>query len=123
MRSKNIVYSTDTGRLCPDCGQPRAACHCKSKGKEKGKVTPAPASDGIVRLARQSKGRAGKPVVIVTGLPHNGDELKALAKTLKQKCGVGGTVEGNNIVIQGDMREKIKAELEKLGHQVKLSGG
>ncbi len=117
MPSKNIVYSTDTGRRCPECGQPRATCRCR------GNATPKPTGDGIVRLQRQSKGRAGKPVVIVTGLPLAGEELKALAKVLKQKCGVGGTVEDNNIVIQGDLRDKIKVELEKLGHTVKLSGG
>lgn len=113
-----VVYSTDQGRVCPDCGEPKSACRCQHEQNK-----AAPEGDGIVRLSRQSKGRAGKPVVIVTGLPCTGDELKSLAKKLKQKCGVGGTIEAGNIVMQGDKRETLKAELERQGYTVKLAGG
>lgn len=114
--SKRLVYSTDKGRMCPDCGQPVDRCRCKS-------AAPASSTDGVVRLQRQVKGRKGKPVVIISGLPLKPDELKALAKTLKAKCGVGGSVDDNAIIIQGDKREQIKTELESLGYTVKISGG
>lgn len=109
------VYSTDQGRICPDCNQPKASCRCSQPG--------APASDGIVRLQRQVKGRNGKPVTLITGIPLASKELKALAKELKNKCGVGGATEGDTILIQGDMRERIKAVLEARGYTVKLAGG
>jgi translation initiation factor 1 len=89
-----------------------------------GKAPGAPATgDGIVRLQRQTKGRGGKAVTLVTGLPLAPDELKALARDLKQKCGVGGAVKGGTIEIQGDQRTILKPELEGRGFQVKLAGG
>lgn len=111
-----LVYSTDGGRLCPQCHRPVAECVC-------GKDRPAYTGDGIVRLQRETKGRGGKAVTVVSGVPLVGDELKALAKSLKQKCGVGGALKGENIEIQGDQRDTIKAELEKRGYTVKISGG
>jgi len=59
----------------------------------------------------------------VTGIPLDEDALKDLARTLKQKCGVGGSVKDFNIEIQGDKRNILKAELEKKGYTVKLAGG
>ncbi|TDG14178.1 translation initiation factor Sui1 [Seongchinamella unica] len=114
--SQRLVYSTDGGRLCPQCHRPVADCVC-------GKDRPAVTGDGIVRLQRETKGRGGKAVTVVTGVPLAGKELKALAKLLKQKCGVGGALKGENIEIQGDQRNAIKAELEKRGFTVKIAGG
>ena len=76
-----------------------------------------------MRLRRETKGRSGKAVSIVTGLAPAGSELKALAKALKQRCGVGGAVKGDEIEIQGDQRQILQAELEKRGYSVKISGG
>jgi translation initiation factor 1 len=76
-----------------------------------------------VRLSRETKGRGGKAVTIVRGLPLAPAELKALAKALKQRCGVGGSVKDDTIEIQGDQRQLLKAELEKRGYLVKLAGG
>ena len=111
-----LVYSTDTGRRCPQCQRPAVECVC---GKDK----PAALGDGIVRLHRETKGRGGKAVTIVKGLPLAGAQLKALAKVLKQKCGVGGALKDENIEIQGDQRQILKTELEKLGYTVKIAGG
>lgn len=113
---KHLVYSTDIGKRCPECGNGVSACKCKQMGAP-------PAGDGIVRLQRQTKGRNGKPVVVITGLALDGVALKHLASQLKARCGVGGTVENQTIVIQGDKRDVLKRELESLGHTVKLSGG
>ncbi|GAB5414143.1 MAG: hypothetical protein Cons2KO_17460 [Congregibacter sp.] len=111
------VYSTDKGRLCPDCGVVRADCRCKLAHASTG------ATDGIVRIRRESKGRGGKSVTVVSGLPGSAKELKETAKRLKQRCGVGGSVKDQDIEIQGDQRELIKSLLETQGYSVKLSGG
>ncbi len=114
--AQRLVYSTDGGRLCPQCHRPIADCVC-------GKDRPAATGDGIVRLHRETKGRGGKAVTIVRGLPLAGSELKTLAKALKQKCGVGGALKGDDIEIQGDQRTVIKTELENRGYTVKIAGG
>jgi translation initiation factor 1 len=76
-----------------------------------------------VRLSRETKGRGGKAVTLVRGLPLAPAELKTLAKALKQRCGVGGSVKDDTIEIQGDQRHILKVELEKRGYSVKLAGG
>ena len=79
--------------------------------------------DGVVRVARQTKGRKGKGVTLITGVPLEGAELKDLAKTLKQRCGSGGTVKNGVIEIQGDHRDVLVKELGLHGWTVKKSGG
>jgi translation initiation factor 1 len=76
-----------------------------------------------VRIQQESKGRRGKTATVVTGLPGSERELDALLTVLKQHCGAGGAREGNVLELQGDHRERLKAKLEALGHQVKLAGG
>ena len=115
MARKNTVYSTEQGRHCSGCGLPVPACTCR---------TPeAVSGDGVVRLHRKVKGRNGKPVTLISGLPLAAVELKSLAKELKNKCGGGGSIEGKDILIQGDKRDRLKEVLESKGYQVKLSGG
>jgi translation initiation factor 1 len=111
-----LVYSTDGGRLCPQCLRPVLNCVC-------GNSKPAATGDGIVRLHRETKGRGGKSVTIIKGLPLSGDALKTLASQLKKKCGVGGSLKEGNVEIQGDHRDFLKGELETLGYTVKKSGG
>ena len=115
-RNSRPVYTTAHGRLCPQCQRPLADCVC-------GKDRPAAAGDGIVRLHRETKGRGGKAVTLVKGLPLAGEELKNLASQLKKKCGAGGAVKDGHIEIQGDRREQLRIELEGLGYRVKISGG
>lgn len=112
---EGLVYSTETGRLCPGCGKVAKQCSCK-----KDQMVP---SDGVVRISRQTKGRKGAGVSLITGLPLAETELKALAKTLKQKCGTGGTIKNGVIEIQGDHRELLCDLLRKSGYTVKLAGG
>ena len=88
-----------------------------------GKDKPAANGDGIVRLHRETKGRGGKAVTLVKGLPLSGDALKNLASQLKKKCGVGGALKDDVVEIQGDQRDFLKTELEKLGYTVKIAGG
>lgn len=110
-----LVYSTDQGRMCPDCGHPKTDCQCRKPA--------GPAGDGVVRVSRETKGRKGKGVTLVTGVPLQDNELKALAKVLKAKCGTGGTVKDGVIEIQGDQRDLLVPLLEAKGWQVKRAGG
>ena len=82
-----------------------------------------PPGDGVVRVGRETKGRKGKGVTVITGVPLAGSELKDLAKELKQKCGSGGTVKDGVIEIQGDHRDAVVAALGGRNWNVKKSGG
>ncbi len=84
--NSRTVYSTEHGRICPECGKALDRCDCCSK-----KGTPA-AGDGIVRLRREVKGRGGKTVIVITGLPLDEKSLSDLGKKLKKRCGTGGSV-------------------------------
>lgn len=79
--------------------------------------------DGVIRLSRQTKGRKGKGVIVIEGIVLPAQEFKAMAQTIKKKCGTGGAVKENTIEIQGDDREKVKSVLESLGYVCKLAGG
>ena len=115
-KNSGLVYSTDRGRMCPKCRKPAAQCACVSS-------IGAPKGDGVVRVARETKGRKGKGVTVITGVPLGGLELKELATRLKQKCGTGGTVKGGVIEIQGDHRDVLVDLLAEQGWTVKRSGG
>ena len=120
VKSKNnnsgIVYSTEFGKMCPVCSRPVSACVCRQK-KNTSKV------DGIVRVGRESKGRKGKGVTLISGVPLDHEGIKSLGKELKKKCGTGGTVKDGIIEIQGDHRDLLVIELQKKGWTVKRSGG
>jgi translation initiation factor 1 len=120
MKAKNkgagLVYSTESGKLCPDCNKPAVKCICRKKQSSS-------KSDGIVRLMRETKGRKGKAVTLITGLPLDNEGLKKLTKSLKQKCGSGGSLKNDVIEIQGDHRDVLEKELGRLGYKVKRAGG
>ena len=112
----SLVYSTDSGRICPGCRHPVAACVCGKK--------IIPAGDGIVRVSRETKGRKGKGVTLIKGLPLDEAALTALAKQLKAQCGSGGTVKDGVIEIQGDHIERVMEALKKEGGwPIKRAGG
>ena len=102
----DIVYSTDQGRIRSEKKQPAA-----------------PKGDGMVRVGRETKGRKGKGMTIVTGVPLHPEGIRDLARQLKQKCGTGGTVKNGTIEIQGDHRDLLVAELQAMGYTVKRAGG
>ena len=111
-----LVYSTKFGKMCPGCNKPTEKCICRKKQS-------IPKSDGIVRLMRETKGRKGKGVTLITGVPLENEGLKKLAKSLKQKCGSGGSLKNGVIEIQGDQRDALEKELGRLGYKVKRAGG
>lgn len=110
-----LVFSTDAGRHCPDCSQPVDSCTCSR--------TAIPEGDGIARVRRETKGRGGKTVTTVAGVPLAEEPLKELASALKKRCGCGGSLKDGVIEIQGDHVELLLAELIKRGFKAKKSGG
>lgn len=127
--ASRLVYSTERDRKCPRCGWPLPSCACSHKqGKGASQKTASeayqkPPTDGIVRLERQTKGRKGKGVTLIKGVPLASAELAELGKKLKKRCGSGGTVKDGVIEIQGDHRDRLLDELTKMGWKVKKAGG
>lgn len=111
-RERGIVYSTEYGRMCPACSEPIAKCACPRVGTASG-------GDGIARIKRETKGRKGKCVTVITGIALDPEGIRDLARQLKQRCGTGGTVKAGVIQIQGDHREVLVEELRARGHVVK----
>jgi translation initiation factor 1 len=110
-----LVYSTDSGRTCPACRQPVAACLCQA--------AKAPAGDGVVRVGRESKGRGGKTVTLVRGLALDDAALAAWGKRLRTACGTGGTAKAGVLEVRGDHVERVIALLADEGFVVKKTGG
>jgi translation initiation factor 1 len=111
-----LVYSTESGRMCPVCRKPLAQCVCKARAA-------APPGDGIVRVSRETKGRGGKAVTVVRGVALDAAALMRLAQQLKAACGSGGTVKDGTIEVQGDHCDKVIDLLKAQGHTVKRAGG
>jgi translation initiation factor 1 len=121
MGNSRLVYSTESGRICPSCGHPIKKCTCKKKKSvKKQSIYP---NDGIVRIRREVKGRKGKTVTAVFGVSLKDRDLKQFAKQLKRKCGTGGSVKDGVIIIQGDHRETLLNAIKQKGYTVKLAGG
>ena len=102
--------------LCPKCHQLKTTCTCKSEPS-------APSKSTVVRVGRETKGRGGKGVAVISDLPLDENSLIELATKLKTRLGTGGTVKDGRIEIQGDHRDRIVAELEGMGYRVKRVGG
>ncbi len=117
MSESRLVYTTSSSANCRGCHKPLQKCRCRLPGSQ-----PV-AAEQIIRIGRETKGRKGKGVSLISGLALSEDDLKALAKQLKALCGSGGTVKNGVIEIQGDHRELLKQHLEKQFKQVKLAGG
>ena len=100
--------------MCPGCQQPKKACCCQELAKNA--VIPA---DGIARVRLETKGRKGKGVTVIIGLPLSENDLEKVAKDLKHKLGTGGTVKDKHIEIQGDRVDDILTQLQKAGYKVK----
>ena len=114
-KNSQLVYSSDTGRV--------QRLQKSQKKKTQQKQQSATTKDGSARVRLEKKGRGGKTVTTVSGLPLGATELKALASDLKRKCGSGGSIVDGVIDIQGDNADAVIAELAKAGYQAKRAGG
>lgn len=114
-RSGGLVYSTDSGRMCPVCRQPVTGCLCKAP--------KLPTGDGTARIGLQTKGRGGKSVTVVRGLLLDAAALEALGKTLRTACGSGGTVKDGTLEIQGDHVDRVAGLLQAQGFKVRRQNG
>jgi translation initiation factor 1 len=111
-----LVYSTGVGAMCPDCGWPKANCQCSKQFDQ-----PVPLRI-VAKLRMEKKGRGGKTVTVVDGLPRNSVFLKELSQELKRACGTGGavsSVSGGTVELQGDLRDRVRTFLEEKGYVVK----
>ena len=117
--STGLVYSTDSGRMCPDCRQPLSACTCRAQAK----AAAIPQGDGIARVSRETKGRGGKTTTVVRGLPLDAEALAALGKRLRTACGAGGTAKDGVLEVQGDHVQRVMDWLTQDGWSVKRTGG
>jgi len=110
MPNDKTVWSSEQGDL-------------RKKDQAPADLQSVPRQQQTIYLHRESAGRGGKAVTLVKNLVLSAEEVKSLAKRLKQECGTGGTVKDGVIEIQGEHREKIAALLPKLGYKVKIAGG
>jgi translation initiation factor 1 len=117
-----LVYSTEVGRVCPDCGRPRADCRCAANAAAAATRASA-APDGLARVRRETAGRGGKTVTVVLGLGLDPAALAALGQRLRARCGTGGTARDGRIELQGDHVDKVLAALAADGVRAKRAGG
>ena len=113
MSNNKTVWSSEQGDL-------RKSPSSQPSPKGRGSIVP---QQQTIYLHRESAGRGGKAVTLVKNLALSAEEMKSLAKRLKQECGTGGTIKDGVIEIQGEHRERIAALLSKLGYKVKIAGG
>ncbi|MDQ6989465.1 MAG: translation initiation factor [Mariprofundaceae bacterium] len=119
-----LVYSSESG-LIHKSSQPSSKNSVKKRHKnqqQSASVIKNPAKQGV-RIQRESKGRGGKAVSVISGLNMPEDALKKLGKTLKAQLGTGGAIKNGHVEIQGDHREKLLELLAKQGIQAKIAGG
>jgi len=111
-----LVYSTKGGRMCPTCGWPLDNCQCSAT---RGAGREAVPDRVVAKLRMEKKGRGGKTVTVIFGLPDNAEFLKTLCGELKRACGCGGAVTADGVELQGELRDRVRAHLEKKGFVVK----
>jgi translation initiation factor 1 len=104
-----LVYSTEGGKTCPECGRPADLCHCRSASRK--------IPDGSrIRVRRECSGRRGKVVTIVSGLPLDDTALQILGKSLKTILACGGSRKNGELLIQGDHAGRIIKWLREKGY-------
>ena len=116
MSNSKLVYSTAGGRTCPKCGWPLGNCQCSTMRAAGHESVPARV---VAKLRMEKRGRGGKTVTVVYGLPNNAEFLKNLCAELKRACGCGGSTTDAGVELQGDLRDRVRAHLEKEGFVVK----
>ncbi len=115
MSDSRLVYSSSGNNQCSRCGKELRKCKCASQ-------QDSTDNQGSVLIQRQSKGRGGKQVTVVSGLMLRKSDMSSLLKALKSNCGSGGTLKGSNLEIQGDFREQVLKLLTERGFEAKIGG-
>jgi translation initiation factor 1 len=110
-----LVYSTGLGKICARCGWPEKDCKCSSLAAADETIP----GRLVAKLRMEKKGRGGKTVTVVHGLPNNAAFLKDLCQELKRACGTGGAVDEGAIELQGDLRDRVRECLTRKGIVVK----
>jgi translation initiation factor 1 len=110
-----LVYSTGLRSICPGCGWPDKDCRCSTERAPSDSIP----SRIVAKLRMEKKGRSGKTVTVVAGLPNNAVFLKDLCQELKRACGTGGAIDEGAIELQGDLRDRVRDCLAKKGFVVK----
>ena len=110
MPNNKTVWSSDQGDL-------------RKKEEKSANTKSLSPQQQTAYLHRDSKGRGGKSVTLIKNLVLSEEDMKSLAKRIKQDCGVGGTVKDGVIEVQSEQREKIAGILQKLGYKIKIAGG
>lgn len=116
MSNSRLVYSTGGGRMCPTCGWPLSNCQCSKTLNAGNEAVP---NRPVAKLRMEKKGRGGKTVTVVYGLPSNTEFLKTLCAEMKRACGCGGATTDDGLELQGELRDRVRAHLEKKGFLVK----
>jgi len=116
MSNSKLVYSTESGRVCPKCGWPLANCQCSTTLKQGKEAVP---DRPVAKMRMEKKGRGGKTVTVIYGLPDNSEFLKNLCSDLKKACGCGGAATEDGVELQGELRDRVRPILEKKGFVVK----
>ena len=117
MSTTRVFFRTACDNRCKKCGKALKKCRCIASSQLKIK-----APNQTIKIQYEKKGRKGNGVCVITNLTLPSAELKTLAKELKTKCGSGGSIKDQQIEIQGDHREIIKAALEEKQYKVKIAG-
>ena len=113
-RDARVVYSTGTGRICPECGGSLEQCHGRHATSDE--AVPARI---VAKLRMERTGRGGKTVTVIYGLPRNAPFLKELCQDLKRSTGCGGAVQDGAVELQGDLRDRVRDILTQRGFTVK----
>ena len=113
MEKSRLVFSTNGDGVCDVCQKYMHKCKCSNQLK--------PSADGIIHIKRETKGRKGSGMTVISGLSGTATELKTITTDIKKYCGVGGSLKNKSIEIQGDQRLKCKYFLEQLGHKTNIN--
>jgi translation initiation factor 1 len=111
-----LVYTSQTGRVCPKCGWPATDCRCALPHPAGNEPVPARL---VFKLRIEKTGRGGKTVTVIDGLPHNAPFAAELAQELKRGCGTGGALRDGALELQGDLRDRVRELLTRKGYVVK----
>ena len=113
---ERLVYASQKGRVCPQCGWPASDCRCSSQRPAENEPVPERI---VFKLRIEKTGRGGKTVTVIDGLPRNASFAAALAQELKRSCGTGGALRDGAVELQGDLRARAREFLTRKGYLVR----